>query len=252
MRWDELASGDLNALDRTTPVILPVAATEQHGPHLPLATDRLINEHFCRELDARMPKDVLILPTMSVGCSEHHMEFAGSLTLEHETFIRTAEDTLKSVASHGFTRLFILNSHGGNQGIGQVIVEHLGRRLAGCQLAFASWWKLDTEALGKISETGPGGVGHACEFETSLILLTAPHLVHQDRIENGGNQPTFEWAEGDLLRGAPVSLYRSMKEMTSNGAYGDPRKASVEKGEAITRVVVDALENVVRDFQKGS
>jgi creatinine amidohydrolase len=249
MRWDELPSRDIGELDRSIPVILPVAAIEQHGPHLPVATDRIINEHFCRELDARLPEDILVLPTMAVGCSEHHMDFPGTLTLKHETFIRAAENILRSVAAHGFKNLMMLNSHGGNQGVGQVIVEHLGARLPNCQLVFTSWWKHAHDALLELNETGPGGVGHACEFETSIMLLTAPELVKVDRIEKGANQPTFEWAKGDLLRGGTASLYRSMKAMTPNGVYGDPRQASAEKGEAVTRVVVNVLEGLARDLR---
>ena len=123
MNWDQLTSPEIDALDRSIPVILPVAAIEQHGLHLPLATDRMIVEYFCQQLNEAIPDQVLILPVMSVGCSEHHMEFTGSLTLKHDTFQQQAEDILGSVVVHGFKNLIIYNSHGGNLGISQVIVE---------------------------------------------------------------------------------------------------------------------------------
>lgn len=250
MRWDELTSPQISELDRSIPVVLPVSATEQHGPHLPVATDRMIGEFFCGRLNDSIQNDVLILPIMAVGCSEHHMSFAGTLTLEHTTFLNGMEDILRSVSSHGFRNLVVLNSHGGNLGIGQVMVEHLGGRLPDCQLVFTAWWRLALEELAKITETGPGGVGHACEFETSLMMVIAPHLVHEDKIEAGGNQPTYEWAEGDLLRGSKASLYRSFKEMTTNGAYGDARAASAEKGERIAKVVIEALRGLIADLRK--
>ncbi|MEM9659005.1 MAG: creatininase family protein, partial [Planctomycetota bacterium] len=103
MYWQELTRPGLETFDRNTPVILPVAAIEQHGPHLPLATDRIINEHLCGALDQAAGDQVLILPTMPVGCSRHHMDFVGTLTLTHETFITVAKETLECVASHGFT-----------------------------------------------------------------------------------------------------------------------------------------------------
>src|ERR1700748_3057074 len=117
MYWQDLASPEFQAIDRKTPVLLPVSAVEQHGPHLPLATDRTIVEHFARQLNERLESSVLILPTVAVGCSDHHMAFAGSLSLRHETFYSVCEEYLLSVYHHGFRNFLILNSHGGNRGV---------------------------------------------------------------------------------------------------------------------------------------
>jgi creatinine amidohydrolase len=248
MIWDQLTSKEIDALDRRIPVILPVAAIEQHGPHLPLATDRMIAEYFCRKLHEDIPDRILILPAMGVGCSEHHLDFSGSLTLQHDTFLRQAEDILGSVALHGFKNLIIYNSHGGNLGISQVIVEHFGHRHPECRVVLATWWKIAGEALFELNETGEGGVGHAGEFETSLMMLIAPELVHHDKIEDKKNQQTFEWATGDLLRGPKASLYRSMKAQTPNGVFGDVRRISAEKGQKITDIAVAALRDIVIDL----
>jgi creatinine amidohydrolase len=248
MNWDQLTSQEINALDRNIPVILPVAATEQHGAHLPLATDRMIAEYFCQQLHEDIPDKVLILPVMGVGCSEHHLDFTGSLTLTHDTFLRQAEEILGSVAHHGFKNLIIYNSHGGNLGIGQVIVEHFGNRHPQCRVVLATWWKIAAGALADLNETGEGGVGHAGEFETSLMMLIAPGLVHHDKIEGKKNQQTFDWATGDLLRGPKASLYRSMKTQTPNGVFGDVRMVSAEKGQKITDIAVSALKKIVLDL----
>jgi creatinine amidohydrolase len=248
MIWQNLTSPQLNQVDRRTPVVLPIAAIEQHGPHLPLATDRIINELFCAELDRQIGPRVLFLPTMAVGCSEHHMEFTGSLTLTHETFARQAEEMLASAARHGFTNLVILNSHGGNLGVGRVIAERAGAALPKCRMVLVTWWQAAAQELLTLSETGPGGVGHACEFETSLVMLAAPELVDERAIPAKQNVATYGWAEGDLLRGAGASLYRTMKQMTPSGAYGEPRAASREKGAAIRDVVVNALKRIILDL----
>ena len=248
MNWDQLTSPEIDALDRSIPVILPVAAIEQHGLHLPLATDRMIVEYFCQQLDKDIPDRILILPTMSVGCSEHHMDFTGSLTLQHDTFLRQAEDILGSVAKHGFKNLIIYNSHGGNLGISQVILEHFGHRHPECRIVLATWWKITGDALFELNETGEGGVGHAGEFETSLMMLIAPELVHHDKIEGKKNQQSFEWANGDMIRGPKASLYRSMKAMTPIGVFGDVRMVSAEKGQKITDIAVDALKKIVLDL----
>ena len=250
MIWDRLTSLQLGSLDTTIPVILPVSATEQHGPHLPLATDRMIGEHFCRKIDGEMQDKVLVLPSVAVGCSWHHMDFAGTLSVKHETFISQVEDILSTVAHHGFKNIIIFNSHGGNIAVGQLLMEKLGARYPEGHIVIVTWWKLISEELFALNESGPGGVGHAGEFETSLMMHIAPELVHHSHIEEVKNIKSFDWAEMDMLRGSKASLYRSMKEMTSNGAFGNPSAASEEKGLKITELVTSAMQLIITDMQK--
>ena len=251
MYWQDLTRPIIDSLDRGVPVILPVAAIEQHGPHLPLATDRIINEHFCGELNRLVADRVLILPTVAVGCSQHHMEFAGTLTHTHETFIAVVTETLHCAAAHGFTNLVVFNSHGGNLGAAQVAVESFGASHPNCCVVNVTWWRLATEELLEINETGRGGVGHACEFETALVMAAAPHLIDADALRPGITRPTFSWAEADLLRSAKASLYRSFAEMTADGTLGDPTAATKEKGRKITELVVGRLATIVEDlFQR--
>ena len=250
MIWDQLTSRQLGSLDSAIPVILPVSATEQHGPHLPLATDRMIGEHFCRKIDAEIKDKVLILPSVSVGCSWHHMDFAGTLSVKHDTFIRQVEDILSTVAHHGFVNMIIFNSHGGNIAVGQLLMEKLGTKFSKGHIVMVTWWKLISEVLFDLDESGPGGVGHAGEFETSLMMHIAPELVHHELIEEVKNIKSFDWAETDMLRGSKASLYRSMKEMTSNGAFGDPSAASEEKGRKIAELVTSAMKKIISDLHK--
>jgi creatinine amidohydrolase len=247
MNWQELRRPEFESIDRATPVVLPVAAVEQHGPHLPLATDRMIVEFFADELNRRMNRSVLVLPSVPVGCSDHHMDFAGSLTLEHETFLGVAMQYLHSAWRHGFRNFLVLNAHGGNQGICQVLLEQFGTQHPDSQIVVATWWRVASEALIALNETGPGGVGHACEFETSLMLHIAPHLVRMEAAEPRANVPTYDWAQADLLRSSRATLFRTMKQMTPIGAYGEPRAASAEKGKQIADIVCDALVAILRD-----
>lgn len=248
MIWDSLTSKQLSQVDKHITVLLPLSATEQHGPHLPLATDRLIAEHFAKTLNAEINESILILPVVSIGCSHHHLGFPGTLSLRHATFLSVVKDIVASVLHHGFYKIFLLNSHGGNQGIGQVILEQLGYEYPEAHFVISSWWALAKKALEKITETGPGGTGHACEFETSLIQLIAPDLIDIDSIQKGANVPTFQWAEGDMLRSPSASYYRSMKSMSPNGIFGQPFAASKEKGMRITSCVVDSLKQIVLDL----
>ncbi|NND08745.1 MAG: creatininase family protein [Saprospiraceae bacterium] len=246
MIWDELTSMEIEALARNIPVLLPIAATEQHGPHLPLATDRMIGWHFAHALHQKIPDQILILPPVAVGCSRHHMDFPGTLSVSPSGFSGYVEEILESVAEHDFHTLILFNSHGGNQGIGQVIFEQLGPEVP--QLIMVTWWKLAVEALLKISESGPGGIGHAGEFETSLMLHIAPHLVKMNEIKSGENQATYTWAEADMLRPAKANLFRSMAEMTPNGVFGDPTHATAKKGEQISNLVVQTLKYMIMEL----
>ena len=248
MEWARLASTDIESINRNIPVILPVTALEQHGPHLPVSTDQLIGEYFCRELDRRIPDRALILPAVVITNSRHHMGFPGTLTVTHATFIRYVSEILEAVIANGFSTIVMFNSHGGNQAAAQVILEDMGVSHPGCRVALLTWWKVAHEQLMAISETGPGGVGHACEFETSLLQLIAPELVHTDRIAPGKNRPTYAWAESDMMRGSSGLLHRSIQEMTPNGVFGDPTAATREKGARIAAVVVEALERIVNDL----
>ena len=252
MIWDQLTSKQIAELDKGIPVLLPVSATEQHGPHLPLATDRIIGEHFLYTLNDRINPNMLILPSVGIGCSDHHMDFDGTLTLSHHTFSLVTKEIIESVLYHGFYKIILFNSHGGNQGIVQVIMEQLGYKYRHAHFVSVTWWQLVREALMQISETGPGGTGHACELETSVIEFAANHLVDKTQISKGANEPTFKWAESDMLHGSRGACYRTMKAATSNGIFGDPTKASAQKGKRITELVVTAMKDVVTDLLAAS
>src|SRR5699024_10475270 len=233
MIWDKLTSAELDRIDRNISVVLPITATEQHGSHLPLATDRLIGEYIANKLHESIPDKVLILPAVSVGCSEHHMDFAGTLTQTQKNFIQHVSDIIESAIRHGFSRILLLNSHGGNQAVGQVLIERLGAKYPDVHLVLATWWHLATKRLKEISESGKGGVGHAAEFETSLMMLIAPDLVKENNLGPRSNTAIFSWAAGDMLKAPQAFYYRSMKKMAPNGVFGDPTLASKEKGDKI-------------------
>lgn len=250
MKWESLTSPELGQIDRRVPVIIPIAAIEQHGPHLPLATDSLIADHFMAELNRKVPQEVLTLPTIRVACSEHHMYFPGTLTATHETFLAYLQEVVGSIIRHGFREIIIFNCHGGNLGIAQVAMEKLGYRHPEVRFTLVTWWKLAAPQLATVQESGPGGVGHACEFETSLLQYFAPEQVRTALIPHEiTNVPTFPWAEGDMLRGGVAAVYRRMDQMTPNGVFGAPFLASPEKGRAISGLVVSAMAQLVHDLR---
>ncbi len=143
-------------------------------------------------------------------------------------------EILETVYAHGFKNLVLFNSHGGNQAAGQIVIENLGHLYPDAQVTLLTWWRIVDKALFEINESGPGGVGHAGEFETSLVQWIAEELVDESEIGKAQIAQTFDWAKSDLLRSAKAVVYRSMKEMTANGVNGDPTFASKEKGKKLS------------------
>lgn len=252
VRWGALTTRELDAVDRVTPVLLSIAAIEQHGPHLPLATDATIGQAFLARVEERHGPEVLILPQIAVGCSEHHMDFAGSLSVRHQTLVDYAGDVIRSVLRHGFRNVVILNSHGGNQGAGQVLLEEVGAADPACRIALLTWWRLAAPELSGIRDSAPGGCNHACEFETSLMLHAASSAVRREAIghRSGAGDPAPVWAREDMLTGSRGTLYRSMREKSGgDGVVGEPALATAEKGRAIEDAVTDALSDVIRSLR---
>ena len=248
MYWDQLTTVEISQLNRDIPVVLPISATEQHGPHLPLATDRLIGEHFCAQIDQLASNEVLWLPSLSIGCSEHHTVFAGSLSVTHRTYLQQMEEVLGWVHHYGFRNLILFNSHGGNIAIGQSCVQSFGFRHPNCRIFMVTWWQLIKEELEKVS-AGAVHTGHAGELETSLMLFIAPDLVREALIPEFANHKNYEWSKANLLHGPRISYFRHFKQLSSNGVIGSAKHASREKGKLITKFVVDYFIQFLQDIK---
>lgn len=254
MRWERLTTREIQDLPRTIPVIVNVAAIEQHGPHLPLDTDAVIGAAFLDSLEARAGGEVLILPQVKVCCSEHHMDFPGTLSIGHRSFLDYVGAILQSVVRHGFRNLVIFNSHGGNQAIGQVLLEQFGASHRDCRIVMLTWWRLAGPEISQIRESGFAGANHACELETSLMLHVDPASVRQpDHLPPVSYVPTHSWANADMILPARGALFRSMAEMSDGlGAVGDASLATAAKGQAIIEAVTEQLLAVVRDLSAAS
>src|SRR5215212_143812 len=160
-------------------VVLPVGATEQHGPHLPLGTDFLIVEHVTRAAahEARASVDVLVAPTFQTGSSHHHLPFGATISLSTERYYGALRDMTESLIQSGFRHIFIVNGHGGNHELIQLVVRDVALSHP-CNLAAASYWDLAREPLAAgASDLRERLPGHAGVFETSLIMALRPELV---------------------------------------------------------------------------
>lgn len=246
MRWEDLTWMEIDRLDRSTPIVMNIASIEQHGPHLPVSTDSAIGGFFMAELDRRAGKGVLVLPQVKVCCSAHHMDFPGTLTVSHETLLAYLSEMLESVVAHGFRTIVLVNSHGGNRALGQVLLEKFGAAHPECQVAFLTWWHMAADELGAIRESGFAGVGHACEFETAIMMHGVPGSVRDELISGQNYVPTYPWADSDMMQSGRAALFRTIKASSNGtGVLGDPSLASAEKGKQITEAVMRHLIEIV-------
>ena len=217
-------------------IIITIGSTEQHGLHLPLGTDAIMGEALGQRV-ARALGDTLLAPGMRIGCSEHHMDFAGSLTLSRETFIGVVGDICRSLARHGFRHIVLLPTHGGNFAPLAKAVEAIRPELSGVNLiAFTDLMAFMDEIFqtGKARKVTPEQAGaHAGEFETSIMLYLRPDLVAIDKAQPG--------YVGDQLRIAPLVFEKGFRAVTANGVLGDPRNASAANGEAYMAAITDLL-----------
>ncbi|HDD33631.1 MAG TPA: creatininase family protein [Thermofilaceae archaeon] len=219
-------------------VILPTGSFEQHGPHLPLLTDSIRAEALAEEL-ARKAEErglrVLLLPVLTYGVSEHHMNFPGTISIDSLTYISLIEDIGRSLARHGVRRLVLLNFHGGNIAPLQVAVERIRVRY-GLRTYLVHWTSYARDAILEVLKPS-GSWGHACEHETSMIMLFRPELVRKDRIR-----------VPKVRKRADVKAFYYFDEITDTGGLGDPTKASAEKAKVIveraTERIVEVLESI--------
>ena len=251
MRWEELTSPQIGALDRDqTVVLLPIGSVEQHGNHMPVGTDTILS-HAVSLAAAARSGGVAVLPPPWYGFSAHHMRFAGSITLRAETLMAVAEDVVAAVVQHGFRRVLIVNGHGGNAGIIDVLASTLGHKHYGkARIATLTYFALARDAIASLRKSAPGGMGHACEFETSLVQHLRPELVHNGQAVTTYPDPGSVYLTTDLLGGQAIRTYHDFADLSATGTLGDPLLASPEAGAQFFAASVQALSDFVDDFRK--
>lgn len=224
-----------------TTLLLMLGATEQHGPHLPLATDTLIAEALAQAVAARLGH-TLIAPIVPLGASDEHLAFAGTLSLSKQTLAALIADVARSATTHGFTRLLVFSSHGGNyDAVGAGVAQ---ARAAAQTLAVLAVTELDaalrmSEAT-KLAEVPLAVAGlHAGEYETSQILHLRPDLARMERAEAGYS--------GDMHAVVPRLMQAGLRPVTPNGVLGDPTPALAERGARYIELQAQALAAFVDD-----
>jgi creatinine amidohydrolase len=251
--WSDLNTQDFARMDKSRVIaVLPLAATEQHGPHLPLSVDTdIVNAVIARSvplLQSLAPGlPVYFLPTQAVGLSPEHAAFHGTLTLKPETIIRLWTDIAESVNAAGIQKLVMFNAHGGHVGAMDVVARDLRARL-GMLVYCVNWYQLplhdahgqDLNALFSEHEHRFGV--HAGEVETSVMLALKPQAVRMDEAQNFKSTSEVRAAKFPILgNGKSAKLAWQMQDYNPMGATGNAAAATPEKGQALLAAAGQSL-----------
>ncbi|HHY85816.1 MAG TPA: creatininase family protein [Verrucomicrobia bacterium] len=239
MKLSEMTWSEAERLSRDTVVLFPVAAIEQHSRHLPFATDAILCEAVATRVESANPSQVLLLPLQWLGASSHHLGMAGTLSADLDTYPRLLCDPLRCLLRHGFRRVFILNGHGGNVDGFHLALRQLALEFPEALLSGASYWDTAAPEIANILSGTRKNVGHACEFETSLMMYLRPDLVRMAEISDDD----LNYA-GENLSGVFIPL--DMKRQTRHGGSGQATLASAEKGKALLDAVVSKTSERIR------
>jgi len=241
-RWIDLTTEDFRHLPPDTVAILPTAAVEQHGPHLPVSVDTTINEGIVGRALELAPDDlpVLALPTMCVGKSDEHLAFPGTLALDAGTTMELWTRVGHSVARAGVRRMVILNSHGGQMQLIEVVARRL-RIEAGMFVVSCHWPRLfDGDPRVPAVEERHGI--HGGQVETAMMLHLAPHLVRMDKAERFRSWgEDIDEANEILVPEGAVGFGWMAHDLNPKGALGDATKATAALGADIVDAVAGRL-----------
>ena len=240
-RLVEMTRSEANEAAPESLLVVPLGATEQHGPHLPVGTDSVLVEAVAERaaLVLRDSFPVVLAPTLPVGSSAHHIPFGGTLSMTSLSFYGVLMDIGRSAALGGFRRMFYLNGHGGNHELAQVVARDLGLELP-VAVGAGSWWAMAYDAL---VEAGSPTIltipGHAGGFETAAMMAMAGHLVREQRPSRPDMAPVNPPFRSDYR----AEIHGSWKAI--DGFTDNPAGASAELG---ARFLTVAAAKVAADL----
>lgn len=251
MRWEEMNWAEFSRVDINVPVIVPLGSCEQHAHHLPVFVDTFQVDHIARAIEARR-SGFMLAPTLWLGCSHHHADFPGTLSVMPMVYAHLIQQVARSILRAGFRRILFLNGHGGNRAPANAGLSELsiGSEVAdSANIALASWWELGATAM-KSAGIGQQTIGHACEFETSLMLEIRNDLVNIEKIQPRANATENSWYSVEGGGHSRVAMFQRFHRLTASGGLGDSGNATREKGARLLDGLVGELVQFVDDFAK--
>lgn len=243
----ELNRTQLRELAPSSLAVLPLGATEQHGPHLVTGTDYFTAEALSRvageKASAEIP--VIVTPALPFGSSDHHLIFGGTMSLSTETYFRVLRELLQSLVTDGFTRIFMVNGHGGNHELAQLACRDVALQNP-VRIAAGSYWNICWDALINVgAHKGRALPGHAGDFETSLMMAQRPELIPADRPHRDDIPDT------DPNPHSPYRHERNGWWKDVNGFTDSPANATAAKGQRDFDAIVGALAEAFVRFYRG-
>jgi len=230
--------------------VVPLGSLEQHGHHLPVFTDSLIISHVAERVESLRSEKIVMLPVQWLGHSPHHRRF-GSVSLDLMPYIEMIRGMCRSLIGIGARKIFLMNGHGGNDIPCKAALRELKSEFAEMRdlyIAYAAYWNLAAARFTEIRTSPVGGMGHACEMETSILLNRNPDSVDMRKAQQGGPGPHMGYRVNDMLHPAPFYLMNEFDELSHNGVIGMPEEASAEKGvqflEAAAQGVVALIDEM--------
>lgn len=241
--YAQLTRTEIAAIAPEAALVIPVGATEQHGPDLPIATDHVICEALVADAvrTGTFSRRVLVAPTMPYGHSEHHLAFAAA-SLTPTTFLAVFVDLIRSAVISGFKHVMIVNGHGGNAELIRLAVTQASNEFEGV-FAALSYWEAVTEVPGGKFGVSPG---HAGKYEASLLMRVRPDLLPADTVFTAG-EPNGQMQSGIGIGGRALVL-RSHDWETTGGWTDDPDGSTPEDGEAYRAAIVAGLQERIAAF----
>jgi len=231
-------------------LIVPVGSIEQHGPHLPVATDTILADAVAY-LGAEQVADELpiaVLPPFWSGFSPGHMSLGGTVSLDFDVLLDALEAIADTGLENGFDAVLFLNSHGGNQAAISAAVTTVGSDHPDAEVLGLTYFTLVNEGVDDIRDSDIGGMSHAGEFETALMMHLRPDLVNEERIDGQHLEEPYNHGTHDLMDIGPLAVYREFEEYSYTGAIGAPDLATARKGEQILELLRDELETLFSDI----
>ena len=238
--WPEIK----DKLTKIKAVILPIGSIEQHGPHLPLACDTIGAYKLSQSIASELKENVLVLPPIYYGVSEHHMDFPGTITISTDTLISIVYEIASSLRRFDIKKIIIINGHGGNIPALNIAIRKINENLH-MQAILINPWELITDVTEKVLETKIWG--HACEFETSLAMVEMPDLVRFDKIVDPKiKEPKIKYMA--IWEKNRVNTPWRTKDFTDTGSIGFPSKATKEKGKKLWDAMLDRTLEFIKLF----
>ncbi|MDE0734860.1 MAG: creatininase family protein [Pirellulaceae bacterium] len=256
-RYEKLTWPDINdAVELGKVCVIPCGAVEQHGHHLPLDVDIVCPTAIARGAGQQIPGQMLVLPTVCYGYTGHVMDFPGTINNDTQHFIEHVLDITRSLAYHGFKKIYLLNGHGSNMPNLDLVARRTNLETdAECLLS--AWWQLlsiDPDFLPGWRESHfPGGCSHAGELETSVYLHLDRDNVREDKIQSGTisfNDEESPYLYTDLFGTGAAALTSWTSSYSETGVLGDAEAATAEKGKAAYEEAVRQLANIVNWFKE--